>query len=260
MALLTRAATATATALAIAIITNPTHAFLGNCPRGTFRSFGQCIGFTSISPPPGFVEIFDKLSQKEDCDPPVGTNPGNTDYRVCDDGTVSFVQPAGLNYRKITGERYLDIGVCGPTAVANVLCMQCGLCEEPISWLAVTGLRKGGGTTDVDLLHALNSRALDDAKADSSCPIIKHGAGYRWEYYNDNLFTSPLTLKDLEYHIREWRIQTRGASPSKHRPWNFNPVMVGLNDATGNFPHVTTVVAVNLENKTVTHNTWGQQC
>lgn len=218
------------------------------------------IRFAPLIDAPGLVDTLDNSVSVEFCDLPAGGS-ANNDYRVCNDGTVSYRQPNGLPYQKTSsGDRYLDIGVCGPTAVANVFCMQCGLCEKPISWLALTGLRVGGGTRDWDLLRALQSVKMSDIRQDSACP---KNAGYNWKldgssWLQDYLLIRP-TLKDLRYMTLEWKIQNRTASPSNDRSWNFNPVLVFLDDHTGKAGHVTTVVRVDLQAQTVVHNTWGRQ-
>lgn len=217
------------------------------------------IRFQSLESLPGLVETLDQSVSVERCDIPAG-QPKNVDYRVCDDGTISYVQPDGLPYQKTSdGSRYLDIGVCGPTAVANVFCMQCGLCEKPISWLALTGLSVGGGTSSGILRNALQSNKMNEVRKDSACP---KNSGYNWQLEATNWLVKLFgkkdpTLKKLAYYVREWKIQNRKASPSNDRPWNFNPVMVFLNDS--NVGHVTTVVRVNVQAQTVVHNTWGRQ-
>ena len=243
--------TAATTALATLTLMPIAAYSLGSCPDGFVRSGGRCTGFASVASLPGLVDTLDQSQSVEVCKPTK-----SSDYRVCQDGTVSFVQPSGLPYQKADGQRYLDIGACGPTAVANILCMQCGLCHKPISWLAITGLSQGGGTSSSDLWGALNHHKLSDVKADSACPAT---VGYTWGIREDVLFGSPPTLKDLAYDTREWKIQNRGASPSNNRRWDFNPVMVFLNDHTGKAGHVTTVVRVDLKNQIVVHNTWGRQ-
>lgn len=215
--------------------------------------------------PPGY-----ELNANKDCLRILDDEP--TDRRICDDGTISHRQPGGLDYKKLDGSRYIDIGVCGPTAVANVLCMQCGLCENPISWLALTGLEVGGGAGYPNLLNALNHPILQKEKMNSACPIIEGHrpdglpAGYKWIYFKKGLhktglggiyWGAALTIDDLERLIAQDSVQTKSASPSALVSWSFNPVIVGLKQ--GDFNHATTVVKVDTKNKTVTHNTWGEQ-
>ena len=242
--------------------------------------------FSSVVSLPTAQEIFTKkkYSSLKICDCPSGyklnvnkdclsiSDEKPTDRRICDDGTISYRQPGGLDYQKLDGSRYIDIGVCGPTAVANVLCMQCGLCENPISWLALTGLDVGGGTNYPDLLSALNHPILKAVKSGSACPIIEGRrtdglpAGYTWIYFEKGVhltglggvyWGAALTIDDLERLNARYSVQTKPASPSARVPRSFNPVIVGLKQ--GDFNHVTTVVKVDTKNKTITHNTWGEQ-
>ncbi len=236
-------------------------AVLGD-PAQSF-TFGNTVRFETVVLVPGLVDTLDNSESVEQCSKLEGRSgrSDSDDYRVCDDGTVSYVQPDGLPYQKTPGgDRYLDIGVCGPTALANLFCMQCKLCEGAIKWLALTGLRVGGGTTGGDLWSALQSDKMSDKRKDSACP--KNG-GYNWllggSTWLSELRGKKPTLKNLEYLVLEWKIQDYRASPSNLRPWNFNPVLVFLDDHTGKAGHVTTVVRVDVSAQTVVHNTWGRQ-
>ena len=237
-------------ALLAAVLGDPAHSF----------ALGNEVKFAPLVSAPGLVDTLDNSVSVKPCRKPVGRSDSD-DYRVCDDGTVSYVQPDGLPYQKTPdGDRYLDIGVCGPTAVANLFCMQCGLCEGAIKWLALTGLRVGGGTKDRDLWNALQSDKLSDVRKDSACP---KNAGYNWQIVGRTWLSNWLghepTLEYLRHVSLEWKIQNREASPSNDRLWNFNPVLVFLNDHTQNSGHVTTVVRVDVPAQTVVHNTWGKQ-
>ena len=265
-----------ASSLALALST-AAHS-LGDCPDGFSGSMGNCNRFVSVVELPGLVDTLDnKAKSIEVCKQTLNSN--SNDIRICEDQSVSFVQPEGLSFKKAGGGRYLDIGACGPTAVANVLCMQCRLCEKPISWLSLTGLQKGGGTKVEDLHSALNSEHIEKPKEDSTCPV---GGGYSWvlwfkkTHWYQAYFSDPTmidrqdhpnvpefskeepTLKHLEYLTLLYPIQTKKYSPSRQRRWNFNPVLVFLDDRKGG-SHVTTVIRVDTKEETVTHNTWGRQ-
>ena len=61
---------------------------------------------------------------------------------------------------------------------------------------------------------------------------------------------------EIELFQWEKNPETGGYEPPRH--YKFNPVLVALNDYTGDSGHFTTVVRVDLENKIVVHNTWGK--
>lgn len=243
------------------------------------QAFDHNVRFASlISIPVGFFEILDKYSEVKEC---TSENPDDESdlKRECPDGSISYVQPGGLPWQG--GE--LGLGACGPTAIANVFCMQCDLCpKDPTGYIRFTDIAREGGVTDKNILRALNDQQFDEVKSESACPIIQmpnYRGGYVWDlwlkFYNRKP-TPQEAKKFLNRAIRPWDIQEKWISPSQRRElyyWNLNPVMVFINDHTGNFPHATTVVEVDLSAEkeikykgetikltgTITHNTWGKQ-
>ena len=161
---------------------------------------------------------------------------GDGQPNICPDGTRSFIQPLG-------GPS--GVGLCGPTAVANLICMTCGECSDPWVYAVLGGINVDRGTTPSQLLRATNM-AIPRLK-------VRQCRGYRWAYVpygsvsNLGWKKSHNTHKDaLRWLLTRWPKQRNA----------FNPVIVGL--STGQKGgHYTTVV--RLDGNTVVHNTWGRQ-
>lgn len=96
------------------------------------------------------ARVYNPITRSLEYDPIYNPSSKQMEYR-CADGSMSYHQP-GIN-----GVGGTDWGLCGPTAVANAVCMTCGFCRPPEHWIPLTGVRTGGGTRPQDLLNALNS-------------------------------------------------------------------------------------------------------
>ena len=207
--------------------------------------------------------LHDMLGQASDmCDR--SSQKGGDRHLICDDNTVSFVQPGPKKY---------DFGACGPTALANAICMQCRVCLHPNAWYRATGMRPGGGTQASDLLVGIENVMRDK---DHKRKFKKHCKGYNWEQITISPDGNQITTnRGLGWWLREWEGHTwflwwewdaweqesQAVRSVGGRNVRFNPVMVFLNDHTGESGHVTTVVGVERDGNTllVIHNTWGKQ-
>lgn len=177
----------------------------------------------------------------------------------CSDSTVSFEQP--------DGSQYVNWGACVPTAIANLFCMQCRMCELPSEWLGLTGLESGGGVlTRRDLAPALRKEPLkrENAKLRFDMGFYCRGFGALWKFQNALSSKGAKSLLEwLSYSTKikpfQWETDNITKQNFLHSNSIFNPVLIELNDYTGKSGHLTTVVGVDVDNKIVVHNTWGRQ-
>ena len=180
-------------------------------------------------------------------------------HRICNDFTDSFEQP--------NGGIYVGWGACVPTAVANLLCMQCGICDIPENWIGLTGLEPGGGVfVSEDLTDALREGPTtpENTKLRERLSFSCEGFGALWRFRNALRAKGRRSLLEwLSYSTNiksfQWVRDAVTGEPILTNHHKFNPVLVRLNDYTGKSGHLTTVVRVDLVNKIVVHNTWGRQ-
>ena len=197
---------------------------------------------------------FDRI---EECNR--GTTNGN--YRECNDGTVSFVQP--------TVNGAIDPGLCVHTALANIICMQCGTCLDPLSYIGEIGVMPNGGATSAMLMDAL-LKGLQSAKR-KYCKEALWKVKLPTEPFHGRSFTGPDGKEsDVPYSplylLERW---VYGARDHSSEPYSadYYPVVVFLNSPDGESGHATTVVGIDHQvddagtwvDYYVRHNTWGLQ-
>lgn len=209
---------------------------------------------------------------------------------LCDDGyvTVSYDQP---------GSRFIDPGACVPTALANFFCIQCGVCQKPREYERLVDLQRGGGGVFTDslsfqpIVDILNSRDERTAKhvnllkRESYCENDVWSSAYtvwrdwRSEWREDyrlerggpfgiiiDLIIGEEVPEWKEYMqkngfslLHKWTKATRHHAQNGSWMSNPNPVLVSINDDSGESGHMTTVIGVNFNSREVVHNTWGRQ-
>ena len=183
----------------------------------------------------------DLHSRKVECPP---CDPKRPDLNCCKDNTYSFVQPD----LSLPGN-----GLCGPTAVSNVVVNICGIDDaDPGDFAGYLNMDFNAGTTSSDLLGLLNGQANRYrclGLSWGSVRLNKHQVG--WE---------GIALKTLAWFVQP----PHNAQRQRNIPFfPFLPVVVALmTDDPKVEGHWTVVVAVRETASgkcEVVHNTWGSQ-
>ena len=178
--------------------------------------------------------ILDSESEVEKCVPFKDPNiPGAA--RRCSDGSVAYYQPDDKNMP--------NNATCGPTAVAALLHMVCGIHAPPSTYGAHLNVMPGDGTTEGQLEDVLNKVTRRSEG--------NHCRRYHWDDDDQDPGNFWEHGTNPKRGSLEWRIRPYSAQPGR-----FNPSIVGLKVPGGVGGHWTVVTGITKTH--VIHVSWGR--